>query len=278
MQGTFWAALHNEFSKFARQKFPYLGMVAVILLAIFWVRGIRQIASPGTEMNAFSLIVKGAISAVTSFIPLFAVIFASVLVASETDSGTYRNILSRPIRRTTFLTAKILFAFSYVFLLVVLYIVVAVPVTLSQYSFGPITDHGEVIYSLPRIVRVCAIAFLLTLIPLFAIVSYGILVSTAAKSLTSALGIGVGLLVAIEPLKHLIRWGNWNLSTYILTTYLDTALNIADQAASGFDYEWLPRGLWASDLSWGLMLSLGGIGIFLGASYAIFLRRDLNFS
>ena len=278
MRGTFRAALHNEFSKFARQKFPYIGMAAVVSLAVFWVRGIRQIASPAVEMTGFSLLLKGAVSAVTSIIPLFAVIFASVLVASETDSGTYRNVLSRPIRRSTFLTTKIFFAFLYMVLLVALYIVVAVPVILSQYSFAPVTDNGEVIYSFGKIVGILAAAFLLTLVPLFAIVSYGILVSTAARSLTSALGIGVGVLIAVEPIKHLVRWGNWNLSDYVLTSYLDTALNIADQAASGFDYEWLPHGWLASDLSWGLMLSLAGIVVFLGASYTIFLRRDLNFS
>jgi len=278
MKGTLQAALHNEFSKYVRQKFPYLGMLAVGLLAGFWPTGMHEMADSGGETNGFSLLLKGAVSAVTSIIPLFAAIFATVLVASETDTGTYRNVLSRPIRRSTFLTAKILFAFSYAALLVVLYILVAVPVIFSQYRLGPIMDHGEVVYSLAHIVGVSLMAFLLTLIPLFAIVSYGVLVSTAAKSLTSALGIGVGLLVAIEPLKHLIRWDNWKLSDYILTSYLDTALNIADKAALGVDYEWLPQGWLRSDLVWGLTLSLSGIVIFLGASYWIFLRRDLNFS
>ena len=278
MRSTFGAAFHNEVSKFVRQKFPYLGMAAVILLAVFWVRGIRQMAGPAVEMNAFTMVIKGAISAITSLIPLFGAIFALVLVASETDSGTYRNVLSRPIHRTTFLTAKILFAFSYTLLLVVLFVAVAVLVTLTARPFGPILDNGAVVYSLGRMIGVCAAAFLLTLVPLFAIVSFGILVSTASRSLTGALGIGIGTLIMIDPIKYLVRWGNWKFSDYVLTTYLDTALNVADQAASGFDYEWLPRGWWLSDLGWGLTLSGLGIVIFLGASYVIFLRRDLNFS
>jgi ABC-2 type transport system permease protein len=276
--GTFGAALHNEFSKYARQKFPYLGMAAVVLLGVFWVRSIRLMAGPEVTMNGYQMVIKGAISAVTSVIPLFSVIFASVLVASETAGGTYRNMLSRPIGRARFLTAKIVFAFGYVLLLVILYIAAAVPSTLGQYSFGAILDNGAVIYSFPRIVGVSLLAGLLTLVPLFAVVSYGILISTAAKSLTSAVGVGVGTLIAIEPIKYLIRWGDWSLSDYVFTSYLDTSLKVADQAASGLDYQWFPNGWLTSDLGWGLMLSVVGTVVCLGASYWIFLRRDLNFS
>jgi len=274
----FWAAIRNEFSKYARQKFPYLGMAAVILLALFWPRSMHHMGNPEVKPSGFEMTIKGAISAVTSVIPLFAVIFASVMVASETAGGTYRNILARPIRRATFLTAKILFSFGYVLLLVALYVVVAVPVISGQYGFGPIRDDGAVVYSFGRILGISLWAGALTLVPLFAITSYGILVSTASKSLTSAVGVGVGLFIASEPLKYLIRWHDWDLSDYVFTTYRDTALKIADQAASGFDYEWLPGGWWTSELGWGLTLSLVCMAIFLGASYTIFLRRDLNFS
>ncbi len=274
----FWAALHNEFSKYSRQKFPYLGMIAVMLLAFFWPKGVQQIAGPRGETNAFDIILKGLISAVTSVIPFFGVIFGSILVAGETAGGTYRNILTRPIRRGTFLTAKIVFAFGYVLLLVLLFLAVIVPLAHSQLQLGPIVDDGTVIYPLPRILGVSLWALLLSLIPLFAIVSYAVFVSTAAKSLTTALGLGVGLVIAIEPVKYLIRWGEWELSDYVFTSYRDTALKIADQAACGFDYQWLPGGWWASELGWGLTLALVSMAIFLAGSYWIFLRRDLNFS
>ena len=278
MKGTFRAALRNECAKYARQKFPYLGVAFVALFAVFSVRGIRLIVGPRTDLNGFLAVIMGMIAAITLIIPLFAVIFASALVASETVGGTYRNVLSRPIGRATFLTAKIFFAFAYAVLLVALYVVVAVSVALGRYSFGPVLDNGEVVYSLGQILAVSLLACLLTLIPLFAIVSYGILASTAAKSFQSAFGIGVGLLIAVELSKHFVYRGDWKLADYIFTSYLDTALGIAAKAAAGLDYQWLPWGWWESDLGWGLMLSLGCAVVFLAASYAIFIRRDLNLS
>jgi len=279
MKGVFRAALRNELTKFARQKFPYLGLLAVVfLVAVFCLRGILMAAGPGVEFNGFFVVVKGAMAALTSVIPLFAVIFASAMVASETASGTYRNVLSRPIGRVEFLTAKIVFAFAYAVLLVVFSIIAAVAASIGRYPFGPITDSGEVIYSAGRMAVTLVVACLVSLAPLFAVVCYGILVSTAAKSLTSALGIGVGLLIAIEPVKHYIRWGEWQFSDYVVTSYLDTGLGIAGQAAAGFDYQWFPGGWWGSELGRGLTLSFAAAAIFLAASYAIFLRRDLNFS
>jgi len=277
MARAFSAALHNELSKYARQKFPYLGMLAVILLAVFWVRG-YHLMSRGEDTSAFTVVIQGTIAAVTSIIPIFAALFASVLVASETAGGTYRNVLSRPISRVEFLTAKVVFAFGYALLLILLHIAAISIAAATRYSFGPVVDEGEVIVSTGRLIAVFHAAIGLTLIPLLAIVSYGIMVSTLAKSLANALGIGVGVLIAIEPIKHLVRWGDWRLSDYVMTSYLDTPLAVAKSASMGFEHEWWTGSFWTSDIGWGIMLSLGAMGLFLFISYFTFLRRDLNFS
>lgn len=283
MGRTFRAALLNELTKFTRQKFTWVGLAVVVVLAFFWVRFMMMVPGSGEELNGYLVVIQGTMGMVTLVIPLFAVIFASVVVASETAGGTYRNILGRPIRRSTFLTVKILFACAYALLLLVCYIVAAVVFSLGRYSFGPIVDAGEVVYSRWQMIGISLLALVLTLAPLFAIVTYGIFVSTIAKSLISAVGIGVGLLFALEPLKYVIRiefdagerYVEWNLADYILTSYLDTAPKIAGLAARGLDFEWFggPESVGA-----GLLLSCGCAVVFLAISYTIFLRRDLNFS
>jgi ABC-type transport system involved in multi-copper enzyme maturation permease subunit len=163
--------------------------------------------------------------------------------------------------------------------MVLLYLMTAIAMAaLARYSFGAILDRGDVVYSFWHVLGVSLLALALTMIPLLAVVGYGVMVSTLSKSLTSALGIGVGLLIAIEPIKHLVSWGDRQLSEYIPTSYLDTALSIAGQAATGVHYQWFPGGWWASDLGRGLTLSIGCLIVSLVVSYVVFLRRDLNFS
>jgi ABC-type transport system involved in multi-copper enzyme maturation permease subunit len=110
IMGAFRAALRNEFSKFARQKFPYFGLGVVVLLAVFWTPNISLMTGPNVDLNGYLVVIKGLISAVTLPIPIFACIMASLIVASETAGGTYRNVLSRPVSRFEFLTAKVLFS------------------------------------------------------------------------------------------------------------------------------------------------------------------------
>jgi ABC-type transport system involved in multi-copper enzyme maturation permease subunit len=277
MTRTFWAALHNEFSKYARQKFPYLGLIAVVLLAGLWVKSFPLITDI-RRTNAFVVVVLGTIAATTSIFPVFSVIFASALVASETANGTYRNVLARPISRVEFLTAKIAFACAYALLLVALHLVTVFAMATAQFTFGPVVDEGIVVASTGEVIGAFSIAVLLTLVPLFALVCFGIMISTLSKSLTNALGISIGLLIAIEPIKVFVHWGNWQMKDYVVSTYLDKALVVAKNAAEGFSYQWLPSGWWRSDLSWGLMLSVATAAVFLFVSYYTFLRRDLNFS
>lgn len=278
MKGVFRAALRNELAKFARQKFTYLGFGAIILLAIFLNKSVRLMA--GTDgLNGYLIVIKGLMSANTTLIPIFACIFACTLVASETAGGTYRNVLSRPISRFQFLTAKIVFAFAYAFLLIFTYTLVAVVMAvIAGHSFGPIADRIETLYSPLRMTGVFLLAFIFTLVPLMSIVSFGIMVSTLAKSLTSALGIGVGLLIAQEPIKNLVQIGDWEMGDYVVTSYQHEALKIADNAASGIPHTWFEGGWWESGLGLGLTVSLVFGIACLAISYFVFLRRDLNFS
>jgi ABC-type transport system involved in multi-copper enzyme maturation permease subunit len=276
--GAFRAALRNEFSKFARQKFPYFGLGVVVLLAVFWTPNISLMTGPNVDLNGYLVVIKGLISAVTLPIPIFACIMASLIVASETAGGTYRNVLSRPVSRFEFLTAKVLFSLAYAFALMAIFVLVAVPMTLRTYSFGPITDFGEVLYSKWRMIGIFSLACLLTFIPLAGVVCFGIMISTLAKSLSSAIGIAVVILIALEPLKQMIRIGDWQLKDYVVTSYQDTALTVADSAAIGVDYLWFPGGFWHSQLGMGLAVSLATAAVCLALSYFVFLRRDLNFS
>jgi ABC-type transport system involved in multi-copper enzyme maturation permease subunit len=278
MKSAFAAAIHNEFSKYARQKFTYLGLILVVVLAVFFIKNIRLVAQTSEGLNGFRVVIVATMSAFTSIVPVFALIFASALVASETARGTYRNILARPISRAQFLTAKIVSALAYAFLLSFLSVIATTAIALARYPFGAIVDNGDVVYSFWHMLGVALLGYGITLIPLFALVSYGLFVSTVAKSLTTALAIGVGLIVALVPINYFIRVGDWNLADYFPYSYLDKGLIVANKAAQGLDYEWLAGGWLSSDVGWGITISLLTMAIFIGASYLVFLRRDLNFS
>ncbi len=270
MFGRIGRAFKNELIKYGTTKFLYLGLALSAALPLFCSEGFKQLGAD-RGLNGFNFLANSAQVALTSLIPAFALIFASVLVASETARGTYRDVLSRPIGRAEFLTAKFLTASLYLLALVSVNFIVALMVAKFKYGIGAVVEDNEVIVSSGRFLRALIFAYVLEMFPLLSVTAFGFFISTLSRTLVGAVGFTLGIYLGIEPFKFLIPIGSTHLDRYLFSSYLDVPFGILNDLAGGVEISWsTPK------IHWCIGLSLIYTSLFVALSFATFLKRDLN--
>ncbi|MCX7717957.1 MAG: ABC transporter permease [Candidatus Sumerlaeaceae bacterium] len=269
MLGRVARLYRSELTKAWRTKLPYVGLVASALMALVARQSVEGLSRPGT-ITAPSYFAASVNMSTTIIVPIFATIFAAMLVAGETSRGTLRTILVRPVTRREFLTAKLLSGMTYLFLLMLANVVPALVIA-SGYPAVAYADRGIGLPGPAQQVGIFALALALTLIPQAATVCFGFFISTLAPNVATAIGLAVGLLLSLEPIKQFVRFGAFELETWLFTSYYDTAIGIADSKASGIYEVWGQWKVWML-LGTSLVSSL----VFLAVAYRVFARRDLN--
>lgn len=258
-----------EMAKTWRTKFPYLGIVASALMALVAKQSAEGLSQPGT-ITSSAYFAASINMSTTIVIPIFATIFAAMLVASETSRGTLRMVLTRPVSRGDFLTAKLLTGLAY---LVILMLANIIPALLIARGY-PIKPHDDVSITVPDPVAqigIFGLAVLLTALPLAATVCFGFLVSVLSASVATAIGVAVGLLLSMQPIKQFIHFGSFELAPWLFSSYYDTAVGIADSKAGGMYEVWTQGSIYML-----FATSLASAAVFTAIAYRSFLKRDLN--
>lgn len=254
-----------ELTKTWRTRFPYLGLLASALMALIARQSIETMSG---EIIAASYLTASINMAATLIIPIFATIFAAMAVASESYRGTLRTVLTRPVTRAEFLTAKLALALTY---LVFLFAANLIPALLIAQNY-PLFAPGDDPALFPGAVEqgaIYAAAIAITFLPLAATVCFGFAVSALSSNPATAIGVAVGILLSIEPLKHI---GNVGLETWFVSSYYATATGTAlelTQRISGASWT-------STKIFWLYGISALTAAVFLATSYASFLRRDLT--
>lgn len=252
-----------------RTKFPYLGLGASALMAVIAWRSVEVMGTRGAITGPAYFTASINMSS-TIIIPIFATIFAAMSVASETNRGTLRTLLVRPVTRANFLTAKLLTANFYLLLLFAANIAVALVIA-SGYPIKTALDANISIPGLGEQIAIYGFALLLTILPQVATVCFGFFISAMSSNVGTAIGVSVGLFFSIFTAKQFVHIGSFDLDQWIFTSYFDTAMGIADSKAGGMYESWGKPQIYML-----VGTSLASIGIFLKISYRSFVRRDLN--
>ncbi len=261
---TMLPLLRNEWSKAVRRKLPYLGVLAVVVVCVlFWV-ATRQI-DRHHQFNGWSFVQYEAIGGLSNVAFMFVAIFSAALVADERGSGTIRVVLSAPLRRWQFFTAKVLTGLAYMTLLVVAVLAISFGLGLAGHSFGVVADEAGVIYGRGEVVANLALAVALEWLCLAAVVCYGLFLSVLARNGGQAIAAAIGIGVLIEATKSVI-----GIQPYVFTTYVGQAWVKFGQVAQGLDYMWKPE-VW-----WIVLVPVAWCVVFLAAGLLILQRRDLN--
>jgi len=193
------------------------------------------------------------------------IIFSAMLLSEERGSGTIRAALAAPVHRWEFYLAKAAAGLLYMLVLSVATLLISVALAKTRYDFGPIGDQFGVVYGRGFAARTFLLAYVLSWVPLTALVTYGLLISVIIRSPGAAVAVGISLHYLTDFAKHLV-----GLDLYIFTRHIGYPWVIVQQLAQGVDYQWQPE-VWK-------MLGLSGayaVATF-AAGLILFLRQDLN--
>jgi ABC-type transport system involved in multi-copper enzyme maturation permease subunit len=264
MSSQFLPLLHNEIVKALRRKLPYFGLLMGGLICVLtWV--VANEIGKGNTANAWGYAALSMQLVFTDIGLIFVLVFAAMLMSDETRFGTIRAALAAPLYRWEFYLAKAATGLLYMMAMSLVCLVLSIVLARTRYSFGPVADSLGEIYPRHTVLANFLFAWLLSWVPLSAIVFYGLFLSTIIRSSGAAVAVSIGTLYVIDFTKHLVH-----LDPYIFTRYIGYSWQVLMQIAQGVGYQWRPE-IWK-------MLGLCGaygIGAFL-AGLILFLRQDLN--
>jgi ABC-2 type transport system permease protein len=264
MASQFLPLLRNEVVKAARRKLPYFGIFAVgLLCAVIYFIANQPSTMPSA--NAWYYVAFSMQLVFSDLGPVFIVVFAAMLMAEETGSGTIRAALAAPVHRWELYVAKAATGLIYMVVLSAAALLFSAVLGQFHYRFGAVGDAVGVVYSKKLVIQQFLFGYALTWIPLGALAMYGLLISSVIRSPGAAVAVGISSMLLIDFTKHLV-----GLDPYIFTRYINYSwLNLL-QLAQGMEYQWRPE-VWR-------MTAMCGVSalVAFGAGLLVFVRQDLN--
>ncbi len=260
-----------ELFKLRYQKRTYLGLGASILVPIMFVLAIH-FRSGGDRHGDFAFssyldrsglavpLVILLFGAVWLF-PLITALVAGDIIASEDHNGTLKTIFTRSLERGQIFTGKALAAATYAIAAIFLAGTVAVVAGSIQSGFNSLQSLSGTTVTAPKALELVYVSLLVYLIPIAAIVSIGLLLSSITRNSAAAV---VGTLMVSLLFQVIgILPGLGALQPYLLSTQFN-----AWQGLLRTPIDWAPiiRAAW--------VCAMYGVPA-LAAAYLVFLRRDV---
>ena len=264
MSSQFFPLLRNELTKATRRKLPLFGIFAMALLALVVHLAVGQLGGAATA-NGWGYVAFSMQLLFTDLGPIFVINFAALLLAQETGIGTIRATLAAPVQRWELYLAKAATGVLYMMVLSLAALLFSVALAKIHFGFGPIGDSFGVIYERKTALREFLIGYVLSWIPLTALVMFGLFMSTIVRTPGAAASVSTGAFFILEFTKKLI-----GLEPYIFTKDISYPWVVLLQMAQGMDCQWQPD-------VWRMLLLSGTFALIaFGAGLAIFVRQDLN--
>jgi len=258
-----------ELRKLIAQKRTYLGLGAAILVPIIFIVALA-VQSGQPEDVLFGRYVRQSGLAIPPVIlifgaywlfPLITALVAGDIVAAEDHNGTLKTILTRSVGRGRIFTAKILAALTYATVALLAMGVTAVIGGIAKSGFHPLVTLSGTEVSAGRALLLIAASLLVYLLPLVAIASIALLLSTVTRN--SAAAVVGALMVSLLLQLVTIIPGLSGLKPYLLPTQFNAWEGLLRTPA---DFAPVVRAVW--------VCALYALPCF-GASYVVFMRRDV---
>jgi ABC-2 type transport system permease protein len=203
-----WTAtvLGWELRKLKSQKRTYLGFVLGALPPLIFVlfrnlqhgphhadnTFIREITQSGLAIPIVTLLVESSF-----LLPLIASLVSGDIVANEDGNGTLKTILTRSVDRGQIFAAKVLAAMCYATAALVIASVVAAVAGVAFWGFHHIETLSGTIVSAPEALLLIVGSDAVFLIPLFAMVSIGVLLSTVTRNSAAAVVVTIAVPIVL---------------------------------------------------------------------------------
>ena len=260
-----------ELRKLISQKRTYLGLGLIVILPLFFVifQSVRQNHGHGGESIFAAQITQSGLATpvlmltflVLFMLPLVAALVAGDVVANEDGNGTLKTILTRSVDRGQVFAAKTLAAWTYAATAVFLSAAVATVAGVASWGFHPVRSLSGTVVSAPEALLLIFAANAIYLIPLFAVASIGVLLSTATRNSAAAVVGTVGCVILLDIISGIP--GMEGAQPYLLTQQFE-----AWQGLLRTPTDWAP----IVHSAW--LCALYAVpALFVG--YLVFLRRDV---
>jgi ABC-2 type transport system permease protein len=260
-----------ELRKLVSQKRTYLGLgLAMILPLIFVVvQSLRTRQDRGGENIFASQITHSGLATPVLMLlflsvfmlPLIAALVAGDIVAAEDGNGTLKTILTRSVDRGQLFAAKAFAAMTYATIAVFAAAVVATAAGVAAWGFNSVTTYSGTVVSASEGLLLVFASNACYLIPLFAVASLGVLLSTVTRNSAAAVVGTVGITILLFIIGQIP--GLEGIRPYLLTEQYENWHGLLRTPT-----DWAP----IAHSAW--VCALYGVPALI-AGYLVFLRRDV---
>lgn len=275
MLGSYLAVVRFECAKAARAKITWMTLLLPVVLALLTIWGdqtYRQIESamiegesPGAP-SAYLMFARAASNGLTLG-GIMLLLYASMIVANEGNWKTFKTIMLRPHRRTTWIAGK------FTLLLMMSLAVVGAVAGMSALAAGIVGDYGDiaeegyVIFEAAFMRRSSFVTLGLAILPMMALAAFGLVVSTMTDHTGIATSGALGAYIVLEVMKSSMREGRMYLFNTFVPSLVDTSYF---QALRGFaeglsDTGWEEKAIYynmAAPAAWVVVLFIVAAVIF----------------
>ncbi len=205
-------------------------LVCLVRLLLVWLNQAGRQARAGLTgadafelaqtLNAYGHFVDGMNTGLT-ILALLLVALAAYDFSSERDNGSVRHVLIRRAGRSGIVLAKLLRLHILGLLSLILLGLAAWAGSALCWDFGAVVEDGfELIGEDEMRYEIC-LGLLMAVIPLPAVIAFGMLVSVAARSATQAVALALGATLAMDIFKSLLGERAWYLYATFHPSLLD---------------------------------------------------------
>jgi ABC-2 type transport system permease protein len=249
----------------------YVGLALVIVLPLFFVifqnvhqrhnRGPGSIFAGEITQSGLATPVLMLLFLSAFLLPVVAALVAGDIVANEDGNGTLKTILTRSVDRGQVFTAKALAAMTYAAVAVFVSAAVATGAGVASWGFSSLRTLSGTVVSAPEALLLVFAANAVYLIPLFAVASIGVLLSTVARNSAAAVVATIGIVILLYIVAEIP--GLEGIQPYLLTEQLQSWQGLLRTPT-----DWAP----IAHSAW--VCALYGVPS-LFAAYLVLLRRDV---
>jgi ABC-2 type transport system permease protein len=195
-----------ELRKLVSQVRTYLGLGLMVVLPLIFVvfESVHHGHDRAENIFATEITQSGLATPVLMllfmsgfFLPLAAALVSGDILANEDGNGTLKTILTRSVDRGQVFAAKSLAAMTYAATAVFLSAAVATIAGVASWGFHSVRTFSGTIVSAPEALLLVFAANAVYLIPLFALVGIGVLLSTATRNSAAAVVGTIGLVILL---------------------------------------------------------------------------------
>jgi ABC-2 type transport system permease protein len=259
-----------ELLKLRAQKRTFLGLGAAVVVPLIFMAALEaQGAGPdevpfGRYVTQTGLAVPPVLLLFSSIwlFPLIVSLVAGDIVANEDGNGTLKTILTRSADRHQIFVAKVAAAFAYAVAALVLFAGTGLLLGCLRYGFDPLTSLSGTTIETGRGVLLLGAALLAYLMPVLAVASIALFLSTVTRNSAAAV-VGALMFSLILQIIGLIS-GLDALRPYLLSTQFDAWQGLLREP---IDWSPIVRSAW--------VCALYAVPSLV-AALLVFMRRDVT--